>query len=564
LLAACRRRNIPVAVVGGRAGPGLRRLRAIPGAWNAVTRDVRWLPADAAAAALGGGRPMGELKREAPRPPPVLSWGRDAIVAGCTYDGEEQMVLDAVGLLVPRPLLVIAPREPRRFDTVATLLSDRNERFRRRTELGGHVPDEVDVVLLDTVGELAGLYGQARAAFIGGTFSSRVRGHSPAEAQAAGCPVVHGPFTDGHSAAYAELETFPALAPVDLAPAFAEAFAARPALPRAGAAAHAAALLGPLLSAPTPPERPLRPWLYPIAPFWALAAHLRPRPLVKAPIPVVSVGGLTAGGSGKTPVAAWLAERLRDRHPVVVGRGYKRRAGDDVRLDGEAVDLGDELAMLARRGIAVASAPDRLAGIQAAAKAGAKLAILDDGLQWGGVARDLEVVVIDARWPTGGGPIPVGSARLPVSWLSKADVVWVNHGPLPPQLRPHVRPDAVIVQARYRPAAWLFHGVRVPLSDLPSLPGVAFAGIARPEGFFQSLRNLGIRLDRTWIFPDHHHFVWTDLHNIEAWLDDHVVLTTEKDAARLPPSTAVRALILDVEVVSGLEELEARLAKLGG
>jgi tetraacyldisaccharide 4'-kinase len=525
---------------------------------------VRWLPADAAAAAIVGGDPLGELKREAPRPGATLGWSRDAVVAGCTCDGEEAVLLDAMQQIDPRPLLVIAPRDPRRFDGVARLLDQRKERYVRRTGLVGWVPDSAEVVLLDTLGELAGLYGNARAAFIGGTFTARVRGHSPAEAQAAGCPVVHGPFTEGHSAAYAELETFPALSPDDLPGAFADAFASRPAPPPAGAATRAADWLEPVLNSPVPPERPLRPWLYPLVPIWMAGVAARPRPLVKAPVPVISVGGLTAGGSGKTPVAAWFATRFSHRNPVVVSRGYKRRSGNDVRLEGEADEIGDELAMLARRGFRVASAPDRLAGIVAAVKEGAGLAILDDGLQWGGVARDLEVVVIDARWPTGGGPIPVGSARVPLRWLAKADVVWVNHGPLPDVLRPHLREDAVVVQARYRPIGWSFRGVALPLDALPRRPAVAFAGIARPEGFFQAVRNLGVTLDRTWIFPDHHRYVWTDLQSFEAWLDDHVLLTTEKDAARLPVSAAVYALVVEVELTHGLAELEARLTAKGG
>ncbi len=562
LIAACRRRRIPVLIVGLRVGPGVRRLRAVPGLWGAVTRGVRFLPGDAAAAAIVGGEPIGELKREAPRPPPALVWDRDAVVGGCTWDGEEAALLDAVRRIEPRPLLVLAPRDPRRFATVAALLEARGERWARRTHLAGRVPKDVDVVLLDTLGELAGLYPQARAAFIGGTFDARVGGHSPAEAQAVGCPVVHGPFTEGHAARWAETPSFPALAPDDLAGALREAFAARPAPPPLGAAARAAAAVLPLLDRPVPRERALRPLLWPLVPFWMLATSLRPRPLRPAPMPVIAVGALTAGGSGKTPVAAWLAERLAEHDPVVVARGYGRRPGPGVRMAGEAAELGDELAMLARRGIRVASAPDRLAGIFAASRLGARLAVLDDALQYGDVARDLEVVVIDARWPYGGGPIPVGTGRVPRSWLRRADVVWVNHGPLPPELAPFVRPDAAVVEARYRPVGWLHRGERRPLASLPRKPGVAFAGIARPEGFFRILRRGGLQLDRTWVFPDHHMYVWGDLHGFEAWVDDHLVLTTEKDAARLPPTAEVRALLLEPEIVHGREALEAKLAQV--
>ncbi len=569
LLYACRRRGIPVVVVGARIGPGLRRVMSVPGAWRALTRGVRWLPADAEAAAIVGGTPLGQLKREAPLRAPTLTWSRDTIVGGCTWAGEEAALLDAVRQLDPRPLLVLAPRHPARFDEVAALLDARlaaNEagaRWARRTALAGVVPPGIDVVLLDTLGELAGLYTNARAAFVGGTFDAGVGGHSPAEAQAAGCPLVHGPFTEGHAAAWADVESFPALSPEDLPSALAEALAvARPAAPPPGAASRAAAALAPILRAPIPVERPLRPWLYFLVPFWTAGVLLRPRRLHKAEIPVVSVGALTAGGTGKTPVAGWIAAHLAGADPVVVSRGFGRRGGDDVRLHGEVTDLGDELVMLARRGLRVASAPDRLAGITAAAKQGARLAILDDALQYGDIARDLEVVVVDARWPLGGGPIPVGTGRVPRHWLARADVVWVNHGPLPAALAAHVRPDAVVVRARYVPVGWLHHGHRLPLEALPKRPGAAFAGIARPEGFFQAVRNLGVQLDRTWVFPDHHPYGWTELQGIEAWLDDHVVVTTEKDAARLPHTSGVYALLVDIEILEGRDALEARLARL--
>ena len=88
------------------------------------------------------------------------------------------------------------------------------------------------------------------------------------------------------------------------------------------------------------------------------------------------------------------------------------------------------------------------------------------------------------------------------------------------------------------------------------------AGIARPTGFFHLVRSVGVELDRTWVFPDHHAYVWGDLQSIEAWLDDHIVVTTEKDAARLPPTVSAYVLLVDLEITRGAEALEARLAAL--
>lgn len=567
LIAAASSREIPVVVVGARMGAGLRRLAKVPGLWSSLRRKLTWMPVDAEAAAFGGGQPTGDLKAGALTAVAPLHWRGDAVVGGCTYVEEEGALLEAVRKLDPRPLLILAPRESDRFGTVALWLEQQGVAYVRRSLLvDGRVPPAVQVVLLDSFGELAGLYEQAKVAFIGGTFVARVGGHSPMEAAAVGCPVVHGPHTRSNAAAFDSLESYLCHDTEELAESLKEAMAA----PRKGSAAQQGQQrveqvvdsLEPLLREQAPPERWLRPLLWPFAALWMLAAVLRPRPLSRARIPVISVGSLLAGGAGKTPVAAWLAERLAGK-PVVVSRGYGRRRGADVRMSGEAKDLGDELCMLSRRGVMVASSPDRRQAVDAAASEGATIAVLDDGLQYGGIARDLEVVVLDARWPGGGGPLPVGERRLPWSWLGRADVIWVNHGSFPRELRSFLKKDVVIVEARYRPIGWLRRGQRLPLEVLPRRPSVAMAGIARPEGFFRQLRRLGLRPMRTWAYPDHHNFTWMDLQAIEAWLDDHLVLITEKDAARLPRDLGAHALVVEPELQVGEKELLTLLQNRG-
>lgn len=567
LLWACRRRGIPVTLVEVRLGPGLARLRRIPGLWAALLAGVRVHAADAATAAALGVPALGSLKAEAPRPPAALTWGdRPAVIAGSTREGDEAALLAALRTLDPRPLLVLAPREPARFERVAAQAETTGLAVVRRSRLaGGRVPAEVEVVVLDSVGELAGLYPAARAAFVGGTFDPALGGHSPAEAAAAGLPVVRGPHVRANAAAWAGVDAVEATSPAALGAALAVALGRPPSAPRhAGAADRVVDALGPVLDAPVPAERPLRPWLWPLSGLWTLAVALRPRPLHPVPVPVIAVGALTAGGAGKTPVAGWLAAVLADRKPAVVSRGYGRDPGVDVRTDGPAARLGDEATMLRRRGVRVATSPDRRAAIAAVAREGAGVVILDDALQYGEVARRLEVVVVDARWPLGGGPIPVGTRRVPLAWLGRADVVWVNHGPLPEALRPHLRPDAVVVRARYRAVGWTFRGQALPLDALPPRPVVAFAGIARPAGFFAQLRAVGVRPTRRGVFPDHHRFTWAELQNLEAWLDDHVVVTTEKDAARLPADAGVYALRVELEVTEGEAALRARLAEVTG
>lgn len=550
LLTGCRMRGIPVIRLAPREGPGMARLRQVPGVAAALLSG------------LGEVRPELDLKGLAPRPAPAFAWRGEALIAGSTHDGEEEAVIEAWLTLERPPLLVLAPRDPARFNRVAELLSRRGLRWARRTAIVDVVHTGTQVVLLDTLGELAGLYPAANAAFIGGTLVEAVGGHSPAEAASAGCPLVRGPFVAANAPGWAKVDAEVARTPAELSAAFARALARpRGALAHTPSLAPVIAALGPVLGAATPVERPLRPALWPLAWLWLLAVRLRPAPLKKAAIPVISVGGLTAGGSGKTPVAAWIAARIPGS--VVVSRGYGRRGGGDVRLSGGATELGDELAMLERRGQAVASAPDRVAAIAAAAKAGARVAILDDGLQARAVGRDLEIIVIDARWPDGGGPIPVGTRRVPRSWLAKADIVWCNHGSPPAWVRQAARADATFVLAQYRPVAWRHRGVVKSLDALPKRPAVAIAGIARPEGFFRLVRELGVPLTQTLSFADHHAFSWRDLQAIEAWKDDYNVIVTEKDAARLPADLGVWALVVEPVIEVGEEALMSRLATFG-
>lgn len=550
LLMGCRLRGIPVIRLAPREGPGMARLRRVPGLAAALLKGVVEV------------EPGMDLKALAPRPAPAFSWAGDAILAGSTHEGEEQAVLDAWLRLDPQPLLVIAPRDPARFNGVAESLAQRSLRWARRTTFGEVVPTGIQVVLLDTLGELAGLYPVARAAFIGGTFVKAVGGHSPAEAASAGCPLVRGPHVAANAPAWAAAEAEVAATTEELAAALRRALV-RPRRPPASRPPLAGVIgaLEPVIGAPTPPERALRPALWPLALLWLAAARLRPAPLKKAAIPVISVGGLTAGGSGKTPVSGWIAARISGS--VVVSRGYGRRGGGDVRTGGGAGELGDELAMLERRGQAVASAPDRLAAIAVAAEAGAKVAILDDGLQARAVGRDLEIIVIDSRWPDGGGPIPVGTRRVPRSWLAKADVVWCNHGAPPAWVRAEARADATFVFARYRAVSWRHRGDVKPLDALPKRPAVAIAGIARPEGFYQLVRELGVPLTHSLSFADHHAFSWRDLQAIEAWKDEYNVIVTEKDSARLPADLGVWALVVEPVIDEGEAALLDRLAPFG-
>ena len=529
-LAACRARGIPVVVVNARPGRGTDRWRKLGPLW-------RWLMDGVTVIEQAQ---TGDLKLSAPPPPSPLSLPSPAVVAASTRPGDEARVLAAWSAIpAPRPLLVIAPRHLHRLPEVIALLSRSGHRFSRRST--GLEPD-TEVLLLDTVGELAGLLTEADAAFIGGTFDAAIGGHSPAEAFAAGLPVVRGPH------AWANPEAWKAGVVVeageDLTLAIAQALRSGRQLPqRHPAAVLAAARLPPLL---VPPERPERPLLRPLRPLWVCVGGRLPAyagAAVKVGVPVISVGSLVAGGAGKTPAVGWLARQLDG--VVVLARGYRRGGGSGVRTEG---DLGDELEMLRRRGIAVISSPDRVAGAQEAVRQGARLILLDDGFQHRRLHRDLDIVCIDGRWPDGGGLIPMGRRREPWSSLARADVIWHSHAdhPLPRAL------SLPTVTARYRAAGWLHRGVHLPLSARTG-PCVVVTGIAHPGGFLCTLLSAGMVPTEVRILADH-----APLGSVPPG-----AVMTEKDAARLPADADVWALCMALEV-DGAQPILDAIAALEG
>ncbi|MCB9759347.1 MAG: tetraacyldisaccharide 4'-kinase [Alphaproteobacteria bacterium] len=576
LLLACRRRRVPVIVAGARAGRGLARLVR----WRPLRRLVQrgvsvWLATDDGASErlarwdLGPVGIVGDPKLDVPTPSASLQLPRPLLIGASTRPGDEAALLDALDAL-PGVHLLLAPRHPARFEAVAASLDARGLPWQRRTALG-EGPPTARVLLLDTLGELGGLCAQADAVFIGGTFDPAIGGHSPAEATAAGAPVVAGPHRGANAAAFAAARLSPAASPAALAPAIQRALAAgRGASVSSGAADRVARVVVQQLG-PPPPERVHRPWLLPVAALWSAivkgalqrrAAWARP-----ADVPVVSVGNLDSGGTGKTQVVAWLVDALAERRPVVLSRGYGRdRTGPalrDGRTRADAAWLGDEPAMLQARGAAVISAPDRVAGLAEAARQGAGVAVLDDGLQRTDVPRQVEIVVVDALHPAAGGVIPAGRAREPLAALGRADVVWVFGASAPEPVRRHARPGAVQVLARTEAIGWRRDGELLPPGALQGVEVLAFAGVARPGRFLRLLVEGGVRVARWRTFPDHHRFTAAELAGLRgAGLP---LVTTEKDLARIPDPEGIWALAVTARPHAGEAALRALLAeRLGG
>jgi tetraacyldisaccharide 4'-kinase len=267
-------------------------------------------------------------------------------------------------------------------------------------------------------------------------------------------------------------------------------------------------------------------------------------------VPVVVVGNLTAGGTGKTPLVLWLAEQLRDRgrKPGIVLRGYggRQRAPHVVRADDDAQLVGDEALLLARRGICpVAIGARRAAAARLLARGGCDLVIADDGLQHLALRRDLAIVVVDgARGFGNGALLPAGPLREPAGRLRSADLVVMHgedlHGVLPagqPALRMELAP---------LPLRQVASGQEQALQTLQGANVHALAGIGNPARFFALLRTLGahpVEHPR----PDHHPLVAADLE----FGDGYPIVMTEKDAVKCRQLAAgrVNVFYLPVTVV---------------
>lgn len=288
---------------------------------------------------------------------------------------------------------------------------------------------------------------------------------------------------------------------------------------------------------------------------------------IRLPVPVVVVGNITAGGTGKTPLVLWLAAFLKaqGRSPGIVCRGYggTHSAPQSVRPDSDPYACGDEAVLLARRSSCpVWTGADRPAAARAllAAAPGCDIVLSDDGLQHYALARDLEICVVDGDRGFGNGwLLPAGPLREPPSRLAEVDAVVINGvdghpAPLPAIRRLNAQCFGMRLEARgfwnlqhadRRVSVERFHGKRV----------YAVAGIGNPGRFFRQLQGMG--LDFTpHSFPDHHPFTASDL----AYAGAEAVVMTEKDAVkcqRFAPETCW-AMAVDAVPDAGLEELVLR------
>ena len=579
-------RALPRYLRLGRVFPLLRTALAAVDTLLAQTEEMRqrFLALGAERVELGGNLKYDFTARTADAGSPVVQlverarpakiWIAASTMADERVDEDDAVI--AAWRQMSGVFLMLVPRKPERFDVVAAKLDAAGIGYVRRSRLdpdggagAGAAPPFV--LLLDSIGELGGLFGLADCVFMGGTLAAR-GGHNILEPALFGKAVIVGPhmenfaeIADGFRAAHAMVEVDGAQ---DLALAVERVLAddagvgarAREcALARRGATARAVAAMREVYRVPR--YRPAMPW-YLVA--WALARVWRwegRRRQAKyyswrrrLDVPVISVGNLTMGGTGKTPCVLRLAELLRERgrNPGILTRGYGRTSPTPVLALplGAAVrteESGDEPQIFLRARVApVGIGADRhSAGTLLREKFGADVMLLDDGFQHVKLARDFDVVLLDALNPFGGGEVfPMGRLREPMEGLTRADAIVITRSEasdLGPAIERAVRrwnPRVPVFHARIEPEWWVEHrsGRYLRPEDLKLDRVGVFCGLGNPRSFHRTLDALGTRYVDCVEFQDHHRYLPNELTRMAEQFRRQgavALVTTEKDAVNL-------------------------------
>jgi len=291
-----------------------------------------------------------------------------------------------------------------------------------------------------------------------------------------------------------------------------------------------------------------------------------------ATVPVLSIGNLTLGGTGKTPLVAWMARccATAGRTPAIVSRGYGAARG---RTSDEAAELAVLLP-----GVAHVADRDRVAATAVAVAAGAEVVVLDDGFQHRRLARDLDVVAIDATDPFGCGRMfPRGLLREPLAGLGRAHaVVLTRADTVDADRRRAIRQSLAAAAGTAGPTAWAeaVHephrlrtaaGLEQPLAAVRGRRVAAFCGIGNPDAFRRTLTGLGASLVDFRVFPDHHAYAPADVADLAARAGRtraEFVVTTLKDLVKLPHETLGGPPLVAVEIALRIVQGEADLERL--
>jgi len=477
----------------------------------------------------------------------------------------------------PGLLLILAPRKPEQFDAATRKLEAAGIPHLRRSRLQhSSIITLPGVLLLDSIGELAGLFFTARVVFLGGTLAHR-GGHNILEPAFFAKPVVIGPHMENFQAVADEFRRAGACVEIREAAELADAVDGLLANPAAaselgrralacaeskrGAVSRALAAARELYDSHLPVFRTAQPWFalgWPQSRLWTWGARRRQARAAahrrSLPIPVISVGNITMGGTGKTPCVLRLAAELSrsGSKPGILTRGYRRNspekqlllpAGASIRAEA----TGDEPQLFLQSGLApVGIGADRFeTGTLLQRTFGVDVLLLDDGFQHLRLGRTIDLVLIDALNPLGGGWVfPLGRLREPPEGLARADLFLITRTDLTDLAAPvehYLRrwnPQAPIFRARLQPEAWIDSRTRArhPLSEHPFERAAAFCGLGNPSSFRRTLESLGVPLVDWLEFDDHHRYRPRELKGIGAQARARgasALVTTAKDAVNL-------------------------------
>ena len=523
------------------------------------------------------------------------------IAASTSTDGriEEEDDVIAAQRSLPGWRLIVAPRKPVRFDAVAKKLETSGLRWARRSQWSAG-DEDADVLLLDSIGELGGTFEYADAVFMGGTISD-MGGHNILEPAMAGKPVIAGPHLENFREIEQHFEAQRAILRIadgsELPSAVARAAtdselgrrAHAAAAMKCGAAARTADAVMSLYETRYPTERIAQPaWIlhWCFSQLWRFgsANDLRSKRarMKRLPIPVISVGNITAGGTGKTPVTLELLRDLADLKPAVLTRGHGRNTTDIVLLprgDEKAPieRTGDEAQLYLRLGhVPIGIGAERAtAGERLLENADARVFLLDDGLQHVQLHRDFDLVIVDALRPFGGGhPLPLGRLREPLSALSRASAFVITRS------RAVANLPAIISTLRTwnvsAPVymAWLenrqWRNGRGETRDVHAMAGskcIAFCGLGNPESFWRSLADLGVTPIEKYSYGDHHRYSPNELRRLARHASEigiEYLLTTAKDSVNLgdyeTATNPVQVWWLEIGVgIDGRDDLISRI-----
>jgi len=316
------------------------------------------------------------------------------------------------------------------------------------------------------------------------------------------------------------------------------------------------------------------------APVIAIRNRLYDKGLLKsrtAAVPVVCIGNITAGGTGKTPLVIWLCSCLQQKnlHPAILTRGYKTKPGE----------MTDEPALLAKAcgGVPVIVDSDRVRGAQKAVTGqSTQILVLDDGFQHRRLARDLDIIAIDATCPFGYGKVlPAGLLRENPRALKRASAAIITRSDQVDvdslrdiELQIHkYAPNLPIAKTVHRHThAVTFQNRRIALDELKDKPAFAFCGIGNPHAFFSSVKRTGFQIVGTETFDDHHAYTPEDMTRIYETADKRgaeVILCTQKDwvkCALAAPSQQEKFtfayLAMELDFVEGFDKISRLLDDL--